>query len=149
MTHWEGLEESVDAIGEIADKAERNTPFVLRAIGETIMTDIKQNKAGKGVPQDEGILKSTGTVSGGEQVFNPEVKLSFGGPAAPYALVQHERMDFHHEIGEPRYLVRGLHRFQANKGFEKSAKALMDSVVRQVAMGGTNPRNVMDPFVRR
>lgn len=30
--------------------------------------------------------------------------VGFGGPAAPYALIQHERTDFHHATGQAKYL---------------------------------------------
>lgn len=30
--------------------------------------------------------------------------VGFGGPSAPYALVQHERTDFHHTVGQAKYL---------------------------------------------
>jgi hypothetical protein len=85
----------------------------LRAIGEEIMTDVKSSRAGHGVPVDTGALRSTGLVEGPEVTSTPRVTLSFGGPAAPYALAQHERLDYQHRVGEPRYLVRGLERWKA------------------------------------
>lgn len=30
--------------------------------------------------------------------------MGFGGPAIPYALIQHERTDFHHTVGQAKYL---------------------------------------------
>jgi len=81
----------------------------LLKIGNEIMTDIKASAPGHGVPRDTGTLAGTGAV---EKVNAVEVELSFGGAAAPYALTQHERMDYHHKLGEPRYLVRGIERWQ-------------------------------------
>lgn len=80
-------------------------------VGEEIMTDVKAAVPGRGVPVDEGTLRGSGTVEGPAQ---GRVVLAFGGAAAPYALVQHERTDFHHDIGEARYLVRGLERWDVN-----------------------------------
>jgi len=89
----------------------RAAPSGLRVIGEEIMTDVKASRPGAGVPVDTGALRSTGRVEGPK---NNVVILSFGGVAAPYALVQHEDMTLHHTVGEPRYLVRGVERWQAH-----------------------------------
>ena len=59
----------------------------LRVEGELIMTDAKENY----VPVDYGTLRATGLVTGPEMLLNlVTVALSFGGPAAPYALAVHE-----------------------------------------------------------
>lgn len=88
-------------------------PRGLRLIGEEIMTDTKDSRPGKGVPVDEGTLRSTGRVDGGTgPSVAARVELSFGGPAAPYALIQHENMQYRHKVGEPRYLVRALERWR-------------------------------------
>lgn len=73
------------------------------------MTDVRASRPGHGVPVDEGTLRSTGRVTG--PVAN-RVRLSFGGAAAPYAVIQHEDLELSHRVGEPRYLVRGLQRFR-------------------------------------
>jgi hypothetical protein len=87
----------------------------MRAIGEEIMTDVKDARPGHGVPVDKGILRSTGRVEGPTgPAAKPLVELSFGGAAAKYALVQHEVLTFHHKIGEARYLVRGMERWNVN-----------------------------------
>lgn len=97
-----------------------------RIIGEEVMTDVKASRQGKGVPRDEGILAGSGRVSGPEGERNV-VRLMFGGASAPYALVQHERTDFNHTVGEARYLVRGLERWRpggsaARKALEQMTK---------------------------
>lgn len=89
---------------------EKETGKTNREIGEEIMTDVKASRPGKGVPRDLGTLASTGEVTGPNR--KDEVRLAFGGPAAPYAVVQHERLDFAHDLGEARYLVRGLERWE-------------------------------------
>lgn len=85
----------------------------LRMIGEEIMTDVKDARPNHGVPVDEGTLRGSGRVEGpvGPKA-SPTVSLSFGGAAAPYALIQHEVTTFRHTIGEPRYLVRGVERWK-------------------------------------
>ena len=95
----------------------------LRVIGEVIMTDVKASREGHGVPVDTGALRSTGRVTGPTGVRNPSVLLSFGGAAAPYALRQHENLFYRHTVGEARYLVRGVERFQAD-GADAANRAL-------------------------
>jgi hypothetical protein len=103
----------------------RTTPQDLRLIGEEILTDVKASAPGRGVPRDQGILAGSGMVEQPEPLV---VEISFGGAAAPYALVQHERLDFQHKLGEARYLVRGLERWKpggsaAMKGLKENAEA--------------------------
>lgn len=113
----------------------------LRLIGEEVMTDVKASAPGHGVPVDEGILRSTGRVSRLNLATKsglPEVELSFGGASAPYALAQHERTDYRHDVGEARYLVRGLERWkssgsQAWQSIKRNAKAATQAVA---AKGG-------------
>lgn len=97
----------------------------LRLIGELIMTDVKASRPGRGVPVDRGVLRSTGRVRGPRK--DGSVLLSFGGAAAPYALVQHERIDFNHTVGEARYLVRGVERFQ-KEGARAADRALAEQM---------------------
>jgi hypothetical protein len=77
---------------------------------EQIMTKAKTSRPGQGVPVDTGVLRSTGHVVPPDlspsSTGRVRVLLGFGGPAAPYALAQHERLDYSHEIGEPKYLER-------------------------------------------
>lgn len=78
-------------------------------IGEEIMTDVKASAPEHGVPVDQGHLRASGRVTReGEQA----VLLSFGDSAVDYALIQHETMWYHHHVGEPRYLVRGIERWK-------------------------------------
>lgn len=73
--------------------------------GEEIMLDSKDHY----VPVDDGVLKNTGIVS--RPVYKGKeirVTLSYGGPAAPYALDQHETESFNHTIGEWKYLETPL-----------------------------------------
>lgn len=100
-------------IAEAAEKMVGDQGKNLRMIGEEIMTDVKASAPGHGVPVDSGALRSTGKVDGplGSKA-EPEVVLGFGDAAVKYALIQHERTDYHHPVGESRYLVRGLERWR-------------------------------------
>lgn len=81
-------------------------------IGEEIKTDVSASRPGKGVPRDEGNLAASGLVSGKKVGRIARVAITYGGSAAPYALVQHERTDLHHTVGEARYIVRGVERWR-------------------------------------
>lgn len=106
----------------------------LRVIGETIMADVKASRPGHGVPVDTGALRSTGRVTGPEGVRKAVVRLSFGGPAAPYAVKQHE-LDYRHTIGEKRYLVRGVERYPQTgiRAGREALKANARAALRKVA----------------
>lgn len=99
----------------------------LRLMGEEIMLDIKSSRPGAGVPVDKGILRNSGRVTGPD--VEAVVRLTFGGPAAPYAFIQHERLDFHHPVGEARYLIRGVLRWQPNGASAKAARAELQQAI--------------------
>lgn len=90
----------------------------LYSVGEEILTDVKASGPGRGVPVDTGTLRNSLRVVRQDE----GVDLVAGGAAAPYALVQHERTDFRHTVGEPRYLVRGAERW--TPGGSAAANAL-------------------------
>lgn len=99
-----GTEEVLAKLAKLA----REAPFVsaqaLRIEAEVIMTRSKAEF----VPVDLGTLRSSGRVR--QSKFRPggdiEVELSFGGAAAPYALIQHEELRFRHKVGEAKYLEK-------------------------------------------
>lgn len=69
--------------------------------GEKIMSTSKTE-----VPVRDGILRSTGhTDPPKEEHGIVLVELGYGGPAAPYAPAQHERLDYRHTVGKARYLA--------------------------------------------
>ena len=73
----------------------------LRSVGEVYMTAAK-----KRVPVDFGVLRSSGHVVGPEDGLNGaiQVRLVFGGPAAPYAAIVHENLKARHATGQAKYL---------------------------------------------
>lgn len=103
----------------------------LRILGEEIMLDVKASRPGAGVPVAKGTLRSTGRVEGPNN--RGQVELSFGGASAPYALRQHEEMHYHHEVGEARYLVRGVERWQAHGLSTSKALAELNAAVQKSA----------------
>ncbi|HAM42170.1 MAG TPA: hypothetical protein DCP69_12810 [Candidatus Omnitrophica bacterium] len=72
----------------------------LRTIAEVEMTEAK-----KRTPVDTGVLRSSGLVIGPEQVGGVwQVRMVFGGPAAPYAAAVHENLEAFHKVGQAKYL---------------------------------------------
>jgi len=68
--------------------------------GNRIMTNSKDE-----VPVRFGILRASGTVFLPKiEGLTVEVTLGYGGAAQAYAVVQHERTDFHHNVGKAHYL---------------------------------------------
>lgn len=121
-------------IAQYMQTLSKDRPAALYKIGEEIMTDVKASRPGHGVPVRRGTLRSTGRVtllSADEK--HPQVELSFGGAAAPYALIQHEVTTYHHKVGEARYLVRGVERWKpgssvALQSIKENAKAGVKAV---------------------
>lgn len=86
----------------------------MREEGETIMTRSKRDF----VPVDLGTLRASGFVDGPEISGNTAtVTLGYGGAASAYALIQHERMDYHHDVGQAKYLEQPVN--EAVVGFSQ------------------------------
>jgi hypothetical protein len=96
-----------DARRRLANITSEGSKAMARALyveGETIMADSK----GKYVPVKSGNLRSSGHVQKPKQhkKYGWVIDLGYGGPAVPYAVVQHERMDYYHRHGESKYLEK-------------------------------------------
>lgn len=99
-----GLSVTVHIEGDIASAGPKLRAAAgqgLREGGERVMDVSKAVRC----PVDTGALRSTGHVTGpdggGDQL---SVDLNYGGPAAPYAWIVHERMGVRHPVGGPKYL---------------------------------------------
>jgi hypothetical protein len=86
---------------------------------EFTMTESKRDY----VPVRDGILRASGFVKLDEDPERVRAEIGFGGPAGSgnhggetnrfdvgYAVVQHENLDFHHKVGEAKYLERPLYK---------------------------------------
>lgn len=93
----------------------------LRVIAEGGLTDINASRPGHGVPVDTGALRRSGTVTGPD--VRKAVQITYGGAAAPYALRQHEELNYQHPVGEARWLIRWLERWEAGHGPEEALRA--------------------------
>lgn len=105
---------------------ERVKPVAARALlaeAEAIMTRSKEEY----VPVDTGVLRASGHVNPpdihGDDV---SVSLGFGGAAKDYAVIQHERLDYKHTVGGPKYLERPL--LEATRGLaERIGKVIKEA----------------------
>lgn len=121
-----GFEELLQKLRQLGDRAPALVGAALYREAEAVMTESK-----KKCPVDTGNLRDTGHVSepenrGGHVV----VTLGYGGPAAPYAIVQHEG-DFQHTTGEKKFLESAM--LEAANGMEARVaeaigKAIEDEV---------------------
>lgn len=74
--------------------------------GQIEMTESKRR-----CPVDVTSKTGGGTLRASGMVHQPEISgksisvtLSYGGAADAYAIVQHERLDYHHNVGQAKYL---------------------------------------------
>lgn len=100
-----GTEQLRAALMRVGTDARPQIATALYQEAEEIMAVSKEQY----VPVDLAILKASGHVQLPEMDGNDiTVKLGYGGAAKDYAVIQHERMDFKHPVGGPKYLERPL-----------------------------------------
>jgi hypothetical protein len=84
---------------------------VMDGAEEWMRVDV-QTDAEEHCPVDQGTLRSTHTVERAER----EVCIGVGGPAAPYAIRQHEDASMSHTVGEDHWLENALNRQKGGLG---------------------------------
>ena len=99
---------SVKGMKELNQQLEALGKDAKQALSMAMMQSAQDvaNEADELVPVDEGILRATQSVTPKGMFTNrPQVTIAYGGPSAPYALVQHERTDYEHPGGgQAKYL---------------------------------------------
>lgn len=117
------VEEVISSLRATTQAIERSAAQALYIEGNDIMTDSKANF----VPVDIGTLRGSGFVE------NPVidsgrivVEIGYGGPAESYALEQHERIDYHHKVGQAKYLETPMN--QAAKGLDDRLAARIQAL---------------------
>lgn len=67
---------------------------------------IEMTESKRRVPVEHGILRASGFVAEPQHSGkNISVTMSYGGAAEDYAIIQHERLDYHHPLGgQAKYL---------------------------------------------
>lgn len=99
----EGLEKIRAAIEKAKKRGVEAVASALYVAAGVVMTEAKQR-----APVDLGPLRNSGYVTLPEASSAPQVELGFGGAAKEYALIQHERLEFKHEVGEAKYLENAI-----------------------------------------
>lgn len=96
--------------------AAAKAPVVLGGAMFTEAEDI-MGKSRQLAPVDRGNLRGSGVVMPPD-VAGPvvQVELGYGGAASEYALVQHERLDFRHTVGQAKFLEQPVN--EAGNGLE-------------------------------
>jgi hypothetical protein len=98
-----GLKEAQQAIKAAKVSVQQATAAAMYVAGNVVMTEAKQR-----APIDLGILRASGYVTLPKAGSSPVVEVGFGGAAEQYALIQHERTEFRHEVGEAKYLENAI-----------------------------------------
>lgn len=95
-----GLDKVLDALGALPAQLVMKAANALRAEAEIEMTEAKQR-----TPVKTGTLRASGHVTGPTQNGNDiDVTLTFGGPAAEYAVFVHENVEAYHRVGQAKFL---------------------------------------------
>lgn len=94
-------------------------------------------------PVETGILRASGTVSKPEidSYDNINVTLSYGGAARDYAIVQHERLDFVHKVGEAKFLESVMNESQTHMNARIARRIHFNNIEVVQALGGPGTRN--------
>jgi hypothetical protein len=135
-----GAKEMVAKLKEIAAKFPDRVAAAIYLEAQIEMTEAKRRtpvsptaaefKAmGRSMPKGlvPGTLRASGSVA--EPVRsgrNISVTLSFGGAAIDYAIVQHERLDFHHTTGQAKFLESVLNESRPHMNARIAARIHLD-----------------------
>lgn len=98
------------------------------------MAEKTMTKAKELTPVDTGALRASGHVQRPEEVgYEIRVRLGFGGAAAPYAIIVHERTDVHHPVGQAKFLESAL--LQNSPRVAIELRRALDEFTRQWRVG--------------
>lgn len=132
-----GVDKVLKAAEKLGDRYEQAIKAGLYGLGEEIMTDSKQR-----VPVDFGTLKGSGYVTlPVEDARTLKVELGFGGPAEAYAIVQHERTEYRHEVGEAKFLENAINAASSSAAGRILDLAKKAFIANAGATKGSNPTN--------
>lgn len=90
-----GLDKALAALEAFGDGAQRELISALYREAQSILTDSREE-----VPVDTGALRS----SGHAERLHDGALAGYGGTATPYALRQHEELNYRHTVGKAKYL---------------------------------------------
>ena len=116
---WMGMDKALRELHRIKTVTPRQLGGALYREAEHIMTRSKAQF----VPVKDGILRASGHVEQPEYSGNRiSVTLGYGGAASAYALVQHERTDYQHTVGQAKYLEQPVNEAAAGLGQRVAAR---------------------------
>lgn len=94
---------NIQGIPEVKQRLMLEKEKVERAVNRAIVSVANDifNRADQLVPVDEGILRSSGRLDVKPKQSGIEITITYGGASTPYAIVQHERLDFWHPPKPP------------------------------------------------
>lgn len=132
-----GVKEAKAALKKAREEMKTAVARALYVAGNVVMTDAKQR-----APVDFGTLRASGYVTLPDpNSAKPKVEVGFGGAAADYALVQHERTEYRHEVGEAKYLAKAIDGTDVTGIIGEE----MDAAGKQIAAGGSVARPAKGP----
>lgn len=118
---WSGVEQLKIALAKRVAEAPAAMGAALFVEAERIMADSRER-----VPVDDGSLRASGIVLLPEiKGDGAEVEFGYGGAAADYAEIQHERLDYSHTVGEAKFLERPT--LEAADGLESRLASIIKS----------------------
>lgn len=116
----EGLDKLRGTLDDAQKNASKRLAGALRVEAERIMTASKLL-----TPVDQGTLRASGHVQTPKVTRQrATVTLGYGGAASAYALVQHERVDYTHTVGQAKFLEQPVN--EARRGFTQRVAKNLD-----------------------
>lgn len=113
-----GMDSVQKALADMQDRLRLAAEGAMYLSANNIIIDAVER-----TPQDHGALRASGyatlPVRTGDDTT---VEIGYGGPAASYAVVQHEGLNFRHEVGEARFLDHATTAWLFGGGNEQMAK---------------------------
>jgi rRNA processing protein Gar1 len=84
--------------------------------------ETKRTECVKRTPKDIGTLRNSVLLKGPEQIGKKTTcSIVAGGAAAPYAVVQHENLQYHHTEGQAKYIESVILESRSSIGDEIAA----------------------------
>jgi len=101
----------VKTMADLQAMLARLGPRALKEGGRALYQEalIIQAASMRRTPVDTGALRASHETKPPEtKAGEVQVRIVVGGPAAPYALFVHERLDVHHPVGEAKFLEKSV-----------------------------------------
>ena len=88
----------LEGMRELENRLASADTRVLAAVRKQLFKDatLVMNESRALAPFDTGALAGSAALAMGGSIKSPEAQITYGGPSAPYALAQHENVDFYH-----------------------------------------------------